>query len=988
MNRKPWNLRVCVLTILWALALTAAPFASAQLLNVSGTVSDPTGETLIGVSVSVKGDQTHAIATGIDGDYTLTSVPSNATLVFSYVGFKAVEVAVNGRSKIDVVMHEDSELLDEVVVVGYGSLSRKELSSSIVQINSDDFQKGAMNNPMEMLTGKVAGLNVSSTASADPNGSASLQVRGATSISAGNGPLIVIDGVAGGDISTPAPQDIESMSVLKDAASAAIYGTRGANGVILITTKKGTGEPGLPVITYDSYGALAFAKDKPEVLSPYEWRLARRGHDYGANTDWYDLITRKTSYDTNQYLSIDGSLSNGGYYTASVNWKKANGLDIVSGREEFGGRAAVSANALDHHLRITASLNARKVNEKWGDSGMFDTALGMNPTIPVFNADGSYYQPTSPTDIKNPVQQLKVNTSEGNRTYILGSTDVKYNIWSNQYHNVSTTLSYSYNYNDLKSNYYTPTTSGESYWGGYAGRASQQYQKWWTNRVEWIANYGYLNGDHDLKIVGGYSFERTDWEQMFMQNNNFTFDKPLWNGIGSGTWLGDGKAQMYGGRSQSKLVGFFGRVNYSWKNMIIASASIRHEGSTKFGADKKWGSFPAASIAWEMAQAPFLSDYVQTVQSLKPRFSYGVTGRSDFDAYQSLATYSPNGTYLIDGEWVTGYRPSNNANPVLGWEKLSSANYGVDFMFFNRLYGSIEYFDRRSQDLLYNYTAPQPPYVYPEILVNVGTIKNTGVELTLTADAVVNKPVTWTTGVNYSYGVSKLTKLSNDIYQASYLDLYQKPGVGTSEYFFRVEEGGKIGQFWGYEYAGVDENHNMLVYTADGEKVTAASADPKDKRYIGDGAPKHFLTWNNTISWKNFDLSMMFNGAFGFQIFNMRKYGMGLKGSGSDNVLRSTYLKDRDVWSGGGVISSYFLERGDYFKLENVTLGYRVPLKDRRLLDSIRLYLAAKNLFTLTGYSGTDPSAVTSTGITPGIDVTSAYPTATQLTLGVTIRFR
>lgn len=475
---------------------------------------------------------------------------------------------------------------------------------------------------------------------------------------------------------------------------------------------------------------------------------------------------------------------------------------------------------------------------------------------------------------------------------------------------------------------------------------------------------------------------------MFMQNNNFTFDKPLWNGIGSGTWLGEGKAQMYGGKSQSTLIGFFGRVNYSWRGMIIASASIRHEGSTKFGADKKWGSFPAASIAWEMAKAPFLSDYVQTVQSLKPRISYGVTGRSDFDAYQSLLTYSPNGTYLMDGEWVTGYRPSNNANPELGWEKLSSANYGIDFMFFNRIYGSIEYFDRRSQDLLYNYTAPQPPYVYPNILVNVGTTKNTGIELSLTADAIVNKPVTWTTGINYSYGTTKLTKLSNSIYQASYLDLYQKPGVGTSEYFFRVEEGGKIGQFYGYEYAGVDENHNMLVYTADGEKVTAASADPKDKRYIGDGAPKHFLTWNNTVKWKNFDLSMMFNGAFGFQIFNMRKYGMGLKGSGSDNVLRSTYLKDRDVWSGGGVISSYFLERGDYFKLENVTIGYTVPLKNRRLLDTLRFYIAAKNLFTLTGYSGTDPSAVTSTGITPGIDVTSAYPSATQLTVGVNIRFR
>lgn len=988
MKTNPRRIRALVQAMVWIMALMISPALMAQTLNVSGTVYDNTGEVMIGATVSVKGNQTHGTATDIDGKYQLPNVPSDATLVFSFVGFQAVEIPVRGRSVIDATMKEDTELLDEVVVVGYGSLSRREVSSSIVQVNKDDFQKGAMNNPMEMLSGKVAGLNVSSTAAANPNGSADLQVRGATSLSAGNGPLIVIDGVAGGDIRTLAPQDIESMSVLKDAASAAIYGTRGANGVILITTKKGTGEPGLPVVTYESYAAMAVAKDKPEVLSPWEFRLSRRGNDYGASTDWYDLITRDVAYDTNQYIGIDGSLANGGYYSASVNYKRANGLDITSGREEFGGRAAISANTLANHLRFTASLNARRVNEKWGDDGMFDTALGMNPTIPVYNEDGSFFQPTSPTDIKNPVQQLTVNTSEGHRTYLLGTADVKYDIWHNENHNVSTTLSYSYNYNDLKSNYYTPSTSGESYWGGYAGRASIHYQKWYTNRLEWIANYGFKNEEHDVRVVAGYSWERSDWEQMFEQNNNFTFDKPMWEGIGAGTWLTEGKAVMYAGKSQSTLVGFFGRVNYSWRNMIIASASIRHEGSTKFGADKKWGSFPAASIAWEMAKAPFLEEYVQTVQSLKPRFSYGMTGRSDFDAYRSLATYSPNGSYLIDGSWITGYRPSNNANPELGWEKLSSINIGVDFMFFNRLYGSIEYFDRRSQDLLYNYTAPQPPYVYPDILVNVGTTKNTGIEIALNGNIFVSTPVKWDMGINYSYGTTKLTKLSNSIYKSSYLDLYQKPGVGTSEYFFRVEEGGKIGQFYGYEYAGTDENHNMLVYTKEGEKVPAASANPEDKRFIGDGAPKHFLTWTNTLKWNNFDLNIMFQGAFGFKIFNMRKYGMGLQGSGSDNVLRSAYLDDRDTWSGGGVISSYFLENGDYFKLENITLGYTVPLKNRKLLDTLRVYLSAKNVFTLTKYSGTDPSAVPSTGITPGVDVSSAYPSATQLTLGVTLRFR
>lgn len=441
-------------------ALVMSSF-SAHALTVKGQVTDATGEPLVGASVTVKGVQGGAV-TDIDGYYTLSNVGSDATMVFSYISYKTVEEKVKNRTTINVVLEEDNQLLDEAVVVGYGSLSRRELSSSIVQVDKAQFAQGAMNNPMEMLTGKVAGLNVSTKAAADPNGSSDLQIRGATSLSASNGPLVVIDGVAGGDIRTLAPQDIESISVLKDAASAAIYGTRGANGVILVTTKKGAGEAGRPVVTYDSYFAVNIAKDKPQVLSPEEWRRSHRGNDYGFNTDWYDLITRKAAFDTNQYISVDGT-TNRGYYSLSLNYKHADGLDIVSKREEFGGRAAISETVLDGHLKISGTLNARKVKEDWGDNGMFDTALGMNPTLPVFNEDGSYYQPTSPTSIKNPVQQLKVNTSQGNRTYILGTADVRYNIWSNEKHNVFTSLSYSYNYNDLKSDYYTPSTSGESY---------------------------------------------------------------------------------------------------------------------------------------------------------------------------------------------------------------------------------------------------------------------------------------------------------------------------------------------------------------------------------------------------------------------------------------------------------------------------------------------------------------------------------------------
>ncbi len=951
--------------------------------TISGHVKDDTGEGVIGATIMEKGTSNGTV-TDLDGNFKL-ECKAGVTLVVTYIGFNPQEVTA--KDGLDITLSEDVAQLNEVVVVGYGSMAKKEISSSVVQISKDQFNQGAASDPMALIAGKVSGLNVSATAEANPNAMTDFQVRGAGSLTASNGPLIVIDGIAGGDLRNIATQDVESITVLKDAGSAAIYGTRGANGVILVTTKKGSGTQGVTNVTYDSYIALNFAKPKPDILTTDEFRRSRRGQDYGGDTDWWDEITRSTSYNLNQYVSIDSSTKNG-FFGLSVNYKKGNGLDIVSGREEYGGRFVGEQRVLNNRLQFNSSLSARKVHEKWGNDGLFDTALTMNPTIPVKNLDGTYYQPNSPTDIHNPVNDLKENISNGDRIYLLGNADVKLNILQMEQHVLNTSLSYALQYNDLKSNFYTPSTSSESYWNGYAGRANINYQKWWTNRLEWLVNYTLTLNAHQLKAVLGYSWERSKWEQSGNENMGFVYDSMNYHGIANGTYLRDGKANLWAGSSESTLIGFFGRLNYNFNDMIYATASMRREGSTKFGANTKWGSFPSASLAWEVINTPFAEGLKSTFQSLKPRISYGVTGRSDFNAYQSLATYSGYGAYLIDGQWINGYAPSVNANPDLAWEKSTAFNVGVDFVALNsRLRGSVEFFDRRSQDLLYNYTAPQPPFIYKSILVNVGTTKNTGVEVTLDYDVLRNSAVKWTTGVNWSMGSTKLTKLSSDVYQMAYLDLYQKPGVGTSEYFFRVEEGGKIGQFYGYEHAGIDENGLLLIYDNKGNKVPAAQADPSYKRNIGNGAPKHFLSWSNSLSYKRWDLSLLFRSALGYQIFNMRKYGMGLQGAGTDNVLRTAYTDYRDVHSSGGIISSYFLENGDYFKLDNVTLGYTYSPKKRDLIESLRVYLTAKNLFTLTSYEGNDPSIVTSTGITPGIDSNSAYPQATQVSLGVTLRF-
>lgn len=974
---------LCYRLLLMLAVVFFALDVSAQT-TINGQVKDDMGEAVIGASIVVKGTSNGTV-TDFDGNFTL-KCQSGAKLVITYIGYTPQEVAA--KDGMQVTLKEDVAQLNEVVVVGYGSMAKKEISSSVVQISKDQFNQGAASDAMALVAGKVAGLNVASSADANPNAMTDIQVRGAGSLSASNGPLVVIDGIAGGDLRNIATQDVESITVLKDAGSAAIYGTRGANGVILVTTKKGSGTAGVTNVTYDSYIALNIQKQKPDILSTDEFRRSRRGQDYGADTNWWDEITRPVSYSLNQYLSIDSSTKNG-FFGLSLNYKKGNGLDIVSGREEYGARFVGEQRVLNGFLQFNSSLSARKVHEEWGNDGLFDTALTMNPTIPVKNPNGTYYQPNSPTDIHNPVNDLKENVNQGDRVYLLGNADVKLNILQMEQHNLNTSLSYALQYNDLKENFYTPTSSSESFWNGYAGRARINYQKWWTNRLEWLANYTMTLDKHQLKAVLGYSWERSKWEQSGNENMGFVYDALSYHGIANGTYLKDGKANLWAGSSESTLIGFFGRLNYNFNDMLYASASFRREGSTKFGSNTKWGNFPSASLAWEVTNTPVLKEAVGSIfQSLKPRISYGVTGRSDFNAYQSIATYSGYSAYLIDGQWINGYAPSLNANPDLAWEKSKAFNIGLDFVTLNnRLRGSIEYFDRRSEDLLYNYTAPQPPFIYNTILVNVGTTKNTGLEVSLEYDVLSKSALKWTTGVNWSTGDTKLTKLSSDAYQMAYLDLYRKPGVGTNEYFFRVEEGGKIGQFYGYEHAGIDENGLLLVYDNEGNAKPAAQADPSWKRNIGNGAPKHFLSWSNSFRYKNWDLSALFRGAFGYKIFNMRKYGMGLIGCGTDNVLRTAYTDDADVLSSGGIISSYFLENGNYFKLDNVTLGYNYTPKKRQFVDSFRVYVTAKNLFTLTSYKGNDPSIVTSTGITPGVDSNSAYPQATQLSLGVTVRF-
>ncbi|HOC87811.1 MAG: SusC/RagA family TonB-linked outer membrane protein [Bacteroidota bacterium] len=956
-----------------------------QALTVTGRVTDITGAPLPGVTVLVK-NTVQGTITGSDGSYTLSNVPGNSTLMFSFVGMKTIEVAVAGKRVLNVTMEEETIDIEEVVAIGYGSLSKKEISSSIVNVNKENFNKGAVSDPMELIIGKVAGLNIDES-SASPHSTSNYQIRGATSITAGNSPLVVIDGIAGGNLRNLAIQDIESITVLKDGASAAIYGTRGANGVILITTKQAAdGGAGFFSVNYESYFSANLMHDLPDVLGYEEYLERDRGINYGYHDDWLGALKRDFSYDNNQYLNISGS-TNKSKYSISLNLVDKTGLDKANASTQYGARIAFSQKTLNDLLELSSSFNIRGVDALTGSSGI-TSVVTMNPTQPIWNEDGTGYDhPLTSTGATNPVENANDITNTATDIFLLSTLEARLQLLKNEKHSLNVSANYALDWRSGKSYYYRPSTHATSAWDGNKGSASLGENRNWTKQFETTANYTFQNSTHVLRGVAGYSFTENISENMSMTNYDFAFDQFLYNAIGSGSWLAAGKAGMSSGKSSSRLVGLFGRVNYSWNDLLTATASLRYEGSSRFGANKKWGYFPAFSAAWEVANMAFMDGLKDKINSLRLRASYGVTGRQAGSNYQSIQTYTSRNTYyLIDGSWIMAYAPSKNANHDLQWELGISSDIGIDFEIFKRIRGSIEYFDRRSEDLLYTYTAPQPPFVYSSILVNVGSTKNTGVEVSLEGDVIKKKDFSWQMNGTWSSGTSVLTKLSDDVYKATYLDLMQRGGLGTSEYYFRIVEGGKIGQLYGYKHAGVNDDGELLVWSKEGEAITKSAADNSDKVFTGNTAPKHFFSWSNAFRFKNWDLSILTRGAAGMKMWNGQLFNIGLKGSTANNVLRTAYTKYDHITSDGSMLTSFFLEDGDWLKIERVTLGYNYNFRNKTYVKSMYWYVSANNLHTFTGFTGVDPSTVTSIGLTPGISGTTAL-TTTQVTLGVSVKF-
>ncbi len=970
-----------------------------QTKTIAGIVNDETGNSLPGVTVLVKGTNIGTV-TDIEGKFSLVKIPENSTLVFSFIGMKTQEVLVKNQSNIKIAMGVESVGIDEVVAVGYGTQRKSDITSSVATVKSDDFQAGAMKDAGQLIQGKVAGLSITSP-SGDPTASVEIMLRGVTTLMASSSPLVLIDGIPG-DLNTVAPQDIESIDILKDGSAAAIYGTRGTNGVILITSKKASKNAPLSV-EYDSYVSTQQYSRKADFNTAGDWRkMIANGsplNDYGASTNWLDQISR-TPISYNHNLTLKGGTGKSSYL-GSINYDSREGMILKSDFDKFTARLDFTHTTLNDMLTFNLGLIAGNSNTNPQDkTGPYRQALIRNPTAPVTNPDGTWNEDINISQYENPVALLKEASGESKDAYtrMYGSATLKpmaglnlklmvsRNIWNN-----------TYGYAETKKNIST-IRDGRN---GYASRSAASSQ---DQLLEFTTDYRKKIGEHELNGLIGYSYQDSYYESQGMDNYDFPTDIFSYNNMGAGQALTDGKANMSSYKGMSRLIGGFARINYSFKSKYLLTASIRREGSTKFGANYKWGNFPAIQAGWKISQENFMKSTGDWLDDLKLRAGYGITGTEPGASYLSKTLLTYNNSYILsNGVWVKTISPTQNPNPNLKWEMKKEANLGLDFSLLKgKISGSVDVYDRRTEDMLWDYSVPTPPYLYSSMTANVGVMENKGIEVNLQFIPVKTKDFQWSTNVNYSTNQNKLVSLSNNLFalQNDYIDLgYTGDPIQQSTH--RLYIGKEVGDFYGYK--AVDITHIgdeygtttaadagvWVIQKPDGTKIRIDKASAgSDKQIIGNGSPKHYLNWNNNLKYKNFDLAITMRGAFGFQILNFQRMFYENPGITYLNSLKTAndLVYGKSVLNYSQEYTSYYVENGDYWKIDNVTLGYNFSPQNKTYIKSLRVYGSCQNIWTITGYKGIDPE-VSRTGLTPGSDYRDKFPTTRTFTLGLNLEF-
>ena len=984
-------------SMLFVVFLLSSTLAFAQN-KVTGTVTDKAGEPLIGVNVLESGTSNGCI-TDIDGKYSL-NVEKGKTLIFSFIGYSKQEVKVT-QNVINVTMNEDTELLDEVVVIGYGSISRKDVTSSITTVKAKDLNVGAYTEPGQLLQGKVPGLVI--VQNSDPNGGVnSINLRGASTLNGSTSPLYVVDGIPGVNLNLLSPTDIESIDVLRDASATAIYGSKAANGVILVTTKRGSDGPAR--VSYSGYVAWDKIHNDHEMMTADELRAYAKennltiANDKGANTNWADEV-QQTGFTHNHNLSISGG-NKSTSYNASVNYIEQDGIIKGVGNNIFTARAFVETKTLKDRLTLSAGINGNIRNE-WGvprgeqGASVYNAMYYYSPLVPVRNEDGTWYKDMGISQNYNPLSMVYEDVSRATykRIQMTGKASLK--IIDDLFLNAN--FSYenqNYNYKD----YYSQQSQTNNRNGQTSRNTTEDIKK----MMEIYGNYDKtINDDHKLGLMVGYSWEEQNNGDGFgARGYNFYDDTLWWNNIGmANSW--DEDPVWANTLSTIRMISFYGRANYSYKSKYIVQAALRRDGSSTFGSNNKWATFPSGSVAWRLSEESFIKN-LGIFDDLKLRAGWGQSGNAmGFDIYTSRFYYQGGSRFIYTDPGTgkeTSYKNLNaarNVNPDLKWETTTMLNLGVDFSFLGgRINGTIEYYDKTTKDMIWSYPVSTTIYPVGSLTANVGKMNNRGVELTLNATPIQGRDFTWNTSLNLSHNRNKIVKLSNDKFNAGIIDRYNPslPGAST-ENIQRIIEGEPIGTFYMWEWAGYTEGGVSQFYVHDeetGERTGETTTTPskKDRTIVGNAQPWLTMGWNNTFTYKNWDLTAFFTGVFGQKIFNEPRAFFSNIGNVTEgkNVMKSVIKEQRATDASSALPSDRYLEDGSYFRLSNLTIGYTFRNFNGWLRD-LRLYASCNNVFTLTGYNGRDPE-INLGGETPGCDTRSDhYPRTRQFLVGATINF-
>ena len=960
--------------------------------KVSGTVLDATGEPLIGVSVLEAGTS-NGVVTDFNGDFTLT-VKQGAKLTFSYIGYLSQTLAATNGMR--VTLEEDNKVLNEVVVVGYGTMRRKDVTSSITTVKAEDLNRGVFTDPGQMLQGKVPGLVISSTA--DPNGGATITLRGASTLRSGAmSPYYVIDGIPGVDPSTVAPDDIESIDVLRDATATAIYGSKAANGVIIITTKKGAEEK--TNVTYNGYVAIDNILKKYDVATASELReyASKNGvslKDGGSDTNWQNEVLR-TGISHNHNLSISGGNGRTNYMV-SGNLIKRQGVIKETGMDRFNVRALVSTKMLKDRLSISMGLNSmygKHFGVPTGEKGasVLDAMNYFSPTNPIKNNDGSWSTGAGSKNY-NPLALMYEDTSETiwKRNQFIGKATLE--ILKGLLWNVNYSWS---NYQSTYSGYNTRNSQIEGI-GNKNGQASRNTYFGHEQTFETYMNYGFTVDKHKVDLMVGYSWEQKKNNDGFGVTVEGYYNDDL-------TWYNMSYAQSILGVQNSissgyvenvKNISFYGRANYSFDGRYMLQATIRRDGSSVFGKNNRWGTFPSVSAAWNITEEEFMKDQ-NIFSNLKFRAGYGVSGNAmGFDVYSSYVTYGATGTFIYDGKTYRTYGATKNANPDLKWETTSMLNVGLDFGFMkNRINGTIEYYYKKTKDLIWGYPVPTTQYVYGWMDANVGEMTNKGIEFTINIDAIRTKDFNWMTTINLSHNKNTVDKMQNEQFHTTNLTQGDPDvaGVSANGWTQRIMEGEAIGTFYTYLYAGtINGRSEYYVLDENGNKTGETTNNPglKDRAITGCAQPKLNAGWNNSLTYKNWNLNAFITGVFGHDVYNGPRahYTSAQMFSDGKNVLKE-FLSFPAGDASGSLPSDRWIEKGTYVRLQSLSLSYTFRNCFNDWIQDLTLYGTANNLLTITNYKGLDPE-VNLGGIDPGIDYRwSRYPHTRTFMVGVKINF-